>query len=482
MNGAIPAATDKGEDTVYDLLLKNAHVYGPEDLGITDIGISDGKISRIGSCSGTARRTLDCRNQMVLPGAIETHAHMLLPFGGTRTLNDFYEGTKAGAFGGVTTLIDFADQVRGGSALEAFDTRMKEAEASAVDYSLHCTLTDISEAALDAIPDLIDRGVTSFKFYTAYSDSGLYLEPEAMERAFAAVALHGALATVHCEDEEQILLETNRLIDEGKTAISHFSESRPDQSEEIAIARVIDLARKTGAKLLIRHVSSEAGARLIEEAQKRGQTVIGETCPHYLMFTRDVYTDEEGGLFICNPPIRGEVDRDALWRALKSGVKFLIGTDDCSFCLAQKRVSDKFHEVPGGMPGIETRVPIMLSEGCSRRKIGMEHMVHMLSTDVAKLYGLYPRKGVIAVGSDADLMVVEKTPWVITASQLHGRSDYTPFEGLQVDYGVDKTISRGEIIVEKGNFFGRRGAGRFLKRSLPASLSDLQPAGSWQIC
>lgn len=457
-----------------DLLFKNARVYAPRDLGVVSVGVRDGKIVSIGEAGEPAARTIDCAGKTLLPGAIETHAHMLLPFGGTHTMNDFFDGTMSGAIGGVTTLIDFADQVKGGSALAALEARLGQAAASAVDYSFHVTLTDINDATLNEIDALLARGITSYKFYTAYSAGGLYVPPADMERAFAALAKRGALATVHCEDEDTILAETARLIAEGKTGLAHFSESRPDESERLAIANVIEIARRTGAKLLIRHVSSADGGRLIAEAQSRGQTVIGETCPHYLMLTRGVYQQPDGARYLCNPPIRGEADREALWGALMGDTKFTIGTDDCAFYLAQKQVSDKFYEIPGGMPGIETRVPVLLTAGVSAGRLSMERFVHLVSTDVAKLYGIYPQKGTIAVGSDADLMLVEPcAPYPLTVKDLHEKSDYTPFEGMPLDHRVTITAANGRVIAENGEFCGTRGAGRFLRRGLPAELSAL---------
>lgn len=457
-----------------DLLLKNAHVYAPEDLGVVNVGIEDGRIAFVGSEEQAAARTIDCGGNPVLPGAIETHAHMLLPFGGTHTMNDFYDGTMSGAIGGVTTLIDFADQVHGGTVTEALEARLELAKECAVDYSFHCTMTDINEASLAEIPALVARGITSFKFYTAYSASGLYVPADRMTEAFRQVAVCGALATVHCETEDEVLAATNRLIEQGRTSIADFSESRPDESEESAIAGVIGIANKTGAKLLIRHVSSAAGARLIAEAQAEGQTVIGETCPHYLLLTRDVYRQENGAEYICNPPIRGAVDRDALWKALETGVKFTIGTDDCAFYLAQKHVSDRFYEVPGGMPGIETRMPILLTEGVAKGRLSYERLAHLTSTDVAKMYGIYPQKGRVAAGCDADLILVEPcAPYPLTIRDLHEKTDYTPFEGLMLQQRIRMTIARGRIVAENGAFTGRRGDGRLLHRGLPASVEAL---------
>ena len=457
-----------------DLLFKNAHVYAPEDRGIVSVGIQDGKIAFIGTDAPDARRVVDCEGRNMLPGVIETHAHMLLPFGGTHTMNDFYDGTMSGAIGGVTTLIDFADQTHGHTVRSALEERLELAKECVTDYSFHCTITDLETGALAEIPGLVHDGFTSFKFYTAYSDSGLFLPEKEMTEAFRAVAENGALATVHAETEREVLDATERLIREGKTAVSFFSESRPDESEKSAIGNVIRIAEKTGAKLLIRHVTSVAGVELIRKAQEKGQTVIGETCPHYLMLTRDVYLGENGSDYICNPPIRGEADRQALWNAVSGGAKFVIGTDDCAFYLAQKRVSDRFDRIPGGMPGIETRTPIMLSEGPGKGRFGYERLAHILSTDVAKMYGIFPKKGAIRVGSDADLFVEDPcAPYALTASMLHEKTDYTPFEGLVLDRKIGMTVSRGEIIAENNTFIGDRKRGHLLNRSLPASVKEL---------
>lgn len=457
-----------------DLLLTNARVYAPEDLGTVSIGIRDGKIASIGEATEPSGRTIDCGSMTLLPGAIETHAHMLLPFCGTRTMNDFFDGTAAGAFGGVTTLIDFADQVQGGSALEAYYARLEQAKDAVFDYSFHITLTDINDQTMCEAEELIARGVTSFKFYTAYSAGGLYVPPDDMERIFSLLAKHGAIATVHAEDESCILQETDRLIAAGQTSVAYFTQSRPAQSERDAIAGVVDIARRTGTKLLIRHVSSADGVGLIAEAQKRGQMVIGETCPHYLFFTEDVYSDGNGARYLCNPPIRTERDRRALWSALEQDVKFTIGTDDCAFYLSQKHVSDRFYEIPGGMPGIETRVPLMLSAGVSSGRLSMERLTRLLSTDVAKTYGIYPQKGTIRVGSDADMILVERcAPYHLHVDQLHEKSDYTPFEGVSLDYRIVTTIANGQVIMHDGEFLGKKGSGRLLRRGLPADLTAL---------
>ena len=279
----------------YQLLIQNGTVVLPDKTSPVDIAVTDGQIAAIApKIDAPSAQVIDATGCLIFPGIVETHAHMLLPFGGTRTMNDFYDGTRAGAFGGVTTLVDFADQVKGGSAWEAYQQRRAQADGScAVDYSFHCTLTDINQETLDAIPRLMDEGVTSFKFYTTYSDGGLYVPPAQMRRAFEELARRGALATIHAEKESMILDATRRLKAQGRTGVSAFPESKPDESEEAAVREVIALAKETGVQALIRHISSKAGARLIQQAQAEGYAVYGETCPQYLYFQFIVYIHDK---------------------------------------------------------------------------------------------------------------------------------------------------------------------------------------------
>lgn len=455
------------------MIIRNVRAYAPKDLGVTDIWIDQGIIREIGhNLLYSNCEQIDGEGLIAIPGVIETHAHMLLPFGGTRTMNDFYDGTRAGAYGGVTTLIDFADQTKGAPILDAVKNRMEQAGGKcAVDYGFHCTLTDINEETLQAIPVLIQNGFTSFKFYTTYSQNGLYVSYEDMERAFRVIADHGAIATVHAENEAMIDEATKRLVDQGKTAWRYFPQSKPAESESSAVEELIQLAKKTGVRLLIRHVSSAKGAEKIAQAQQDGLEVYGETCPHYLYFDESVYARENGADYIVHPPIRRPEDRQAIWSALENGVKFTIGTDDCAFYLRQKRVSDRFFEVPGGMPGIETRLSVLYELGVLKKRISIERLVELTARTPAKLYGLYPRKGCLKVGSDGDIVLlrpgVEDT---LTARKLHEKSDYTPFEGLKIHTRVETTISKGKVVIDRG---GRDrtvpGNGIFIKRELSAS-------------
>ena len=457
----------------YDLLIRGAEIYAPQALGISDIAVKDGRIAAVSPrLEGTAARTIDAGGLTAIPGLLETHAHMLLPFGGTQTMNDFYDGTRAGLYGGVTTLIDFADQRKGCSIFEALEERMALAlPQCAADFSFHCTLTDINSSTLQAIPVLIERGFSSFKFYTAYRESGLLVPYGDMKRAFQVIASHGAIATVHAENEDQIDQAAAALKAAGKTECHCFLDSRPVDSELSAIRELISLARETGVKLLVRHVSSAEGARLIAAAQEEEMEVYGETCPHYLYFDEAVYTQDHPGDYIVNPPIRTAADREGLWNVIANGAKFTIGTDDCAFYLAQKRASSRFDEVPGGLPGIETRLAVLHELGVRTGRIDMRQLAELTSYYPAQLYGLAGRKGRISEGADADIVLLDTAcGYTLTAGALHEKTDYTPFEGLPVHVRAIYTVAGGQVLVEDGRDRAVPGAGRLLRRGIPKSL------------
>lgn len=454
----------------HEFLLRNVRAYAPKELGTVDIAVENGKIAAI-CAPGTlhAQKELDCTGLIALPGVIETHAHMLLPFGGTQTNNNFYDGTRSGAFGGVTTLIDFADQPKGGSIRAALEKRVALAKSQCTsDFSFHCTLTDLTEETLREIPALIAEGFPSFKFYTAYKSGGLYVPYDAMECAFACIARCGGIATVHAEEESVIAAATDRLLRAGKTDCRYFLQSRPTEAETTAIDRLIALAEKTGVRVLVRHVSSAAGAERIVRAQRQGLEVYGETCPHYLYFDESVYSRENAADYLVNPPIRTAEDREGLWQVLANGAAFTVGTDDCAFNLAQKRVSDKFCEIPGGMPGIETRLVLLYELGVRTGRITLSRLAQLTAETPAKLYGLYPQKGTLSVGSDADIVLLDPNARTsLTAKALHEKADYTPYEGMPLHVAVAKTFSRGSLLTDGEMDFTAAGQGRLLKRGLP---------------
>ena len=453
-----------------DLLIRGIHVFAPEDLGVNDVAIADGKVAAIGArLELPAAQELDGRGKLLLPGVIETHAHMSMPFAGTKTMNTFYDGTYAGAFGGVTTLIDFAQQIGAASLRQSLRDRLAEAEGRCcVDYGFHITLTDTSAQTIAELPSLCREGYSSFKLHTTYRGGGLYVDTDGLYRVFSEIARCGGLVTVHAENDEMIDAAMQRLLREGKTDFRYFPEYKPDEAEAEAVSRCIRIARETGCKLLIRHISGMEAAEAIAEAQAQGLPVYAETCPQYLAFTREVYAQENGRDFILHPPIRGAEDREAIWRAICDGMKITLATDDCGFFLRQKHMSDTFYGVPGGLPGIETRLLATYGLGVDTGRITVGRLAEMASLLPAKLYGLYPQKGVIRVGSDADLVVLDPSrETVLTAAALHEQTDYTPFEGFRVGAALEKTISRGRIIVDGDRFLGHAGDGRLLLRKLP---------------
>lgn len=452
----------------YDLILKGGHVFAPQDLGTVDVAVKDGKITALGEFdAGDAEDVLDVSGKLLFPGVVETHAHMMLPLAGTVTKNDFYSGTVAGAYGGVTTLIDFADQKKGRPPMEIVQERMEQAAGKCVvDYSFHCTLTDINENTLDQMTNIVNLGITSFKFYTIYKDDGLYVDDGEILRAFEQVRELGAIATVHCENEAIVRRSTEALISEGKVAPRYYPLSKPEVSEVEAIRRVIYLARQVGVPLLIRHVSSEGGVKAIREAKRAGQIVYGETCPPYLTLTNDVYQRDDGQNFIVHPPIREAKDMQELWRGLADGTITIIGTDDCAFTREQKKIADVFYKIPGGLPGIEVRLSLMFSEGVLKNRISLERLAEITSTNPAKVYNLFPRKGAVMVGSDADLVVFDpEKDMVITGEETHDMADWSPFEGWKVKGVPSVTISKGKVIMKDGKFFGKAGDGSFLARN-----------------
>ncbi len=459
-----------------DIVLRNVHAYGPEDLGVLDIALQDGKIAAMGkNLAVSSQEEIDAAGLIALPGLIETHAHMLLPFAGTQTMNDFYDGTQSGLHGAVTCLVDFADQKKGASVYDALEKREQQAKDSVVDYSFHITLTDINEETLQAIPKLIDQGYVSFKFYTTYSDGGLFVPEDDMRRAFSVIAKHGGLATVHAEREEPIVQATKQLIEEKKTSWAYFPNSKPPLSEAEAIETVIALAKETNCPVLIRHISSEEGMALVETAQKEGVSVFGETCPHYLFFTDDVYKKQNAADYIVHPPIRKEKDKQALWRALQSDVVLTIGTDDCAFYKRQKRNSDKFYEVPGGMPGIETRFFVLYELGVAQGKIDHSRFACITSSYPAQIYGLYPQKGCLAVGSDADIILLDPAKQTkITAELLHEKSDYTPFEGFEASVELVSVFEKGRRVLQEGKCLAQKGDGQRILRKNPRKLGEIE--------
>ncbi|MCS6784179.1 MAG: dihydropyrimidinase [Candidatus Caldarchaeum sp.] len=452
-----------------DLVVQNAKIVTSEGVYSAEIGVDEGKIVRIAkSIEDSAERTYDAEGRYVFPGAIDGHVHFKLKyFDDVYTADDFYTGTVAAACGGVTTIIDFVTP-ESLNYVEDFRRRRAEAEPNVViDYGLHMSVTNFNEEVVKNLETLFrSEGVASVKIFTAYSKRGLMLDDGKIFKLMQLCKKWNVLVLVHAENEYIINSLVDSFVEEGKTEPIYHSWSRPDFVEAEAIQRVGLLASVTGAEILIVHVSSAAGLEKIVDHRSKGVKIHGETCPHYLIFNEEVYRRPDGAKFIMSPPLKKESDRQALWKGLLDGCFSVVGSDHACFDSVRKLSPKRFTEVPGGVAGTEVIPMILFSEGVLKRGMTFRRFVEVTSLNPARVYGLYPAKGQIAVGSDADFYILDpmrKTR--LTKENLHSNIDHSIYEDLEVNCNIVATFSRGELIAEKGVFMGERGRGRYLFRS-----------------
>ncbi len=461
------------------LLLRNARVVNAEGGFEADLYVEGGTIIRIGrGLDLPADTVVDAAGRLVLPGGVDVHTHLDMPAGELRSSDDFETGTRAAAFGGTTTIVDFATPEPGQSLPAALETWLRKAEGRAViDYGFHMALRAVGETTLAEMARLTrDQGITSFKLYLAYPGV-LQVDDGALFRALLAARECGALVLVHAENGGVIDVLVERALARGETAPRHHALTRPPETEAEATSRAISLAALAGAPLYVVHLSCRAALEHVEAARARGGSVFAETCPQYLFLSIADYERPglEGAGYVMSPPLRGEADQEALWRGLARGGLQVISTDHCPFTLADKaHGKDDFSKIPNGAPGIETRMMLLWDGGVRTARIDARRFVELTATAPAKLFGLWPGKGEIAVGSDADLVLWDPDRETrLAAASLHMRVDYSPYEGRLVRGGPEVVISRGEVIVDRGVWKGRPGRGRFLRRERSAAY----PAG-----
>jgi dihydropyrimidinase len=452
-------------------LIKNGRVVTAVDDYLADILVEDGRVSLIGArLDMETDKVIDAANCLIIPGGIDPHTHMELPFGGTFASDDFRTGTIAAAHGGTTTIIDFAVQYHGESLVEAIDNWHRKAEGkTAVDYSFHLIATELPDERIPEMKQLIGEGVVSFKLFMAYP--GVFLVDDAtIYRAMKAAGAAGGLICLHAENGIVINEIIKNALAEGKTAPRFHALTRPTKAEAEGVHRAIAIAEMADSPVYIVHLSCSDALEEVREARDAGIPAYAETCPQYLFLDYSLYEREgfEGAKWVMTPPLREKWNQDKLWQGLRGNDLQVISTDHCPFCFKEQKElgRDDFTKIPNGGPGVEHRMSLIYNGGVVEERISLNRFVELTSTAAAKLFGLFPRKGTIAVGSDADIVIFDPSEeMTISASTHHMNVDYSAYEGMKVR-GVTRTVlSRGRVIIEDGKYTGRAGDGEFIRRS-----------------
>ncbi len=463
-----------------EVLIKSGRIVTAVDDYVADILIQEGRIEAIARHIDRPGAELhDASGLLVMPGGVDVHTHMETPMGPeVRTCDSFETGTRSAAFGGTTTIVDFAQQVKGGSPKQALDQRLASAEPQAcVDYAFHSIITDVTPEALSELPDLINQdGVSSFKMYMAYPGV-LMVDDASIFKTMRAVGLHGGMVNLHAENGSVIQVLIEEALAQGNTSPKYHALTRPRILEGEATHRVIRLAELAEVPVYIVHLSAKEALDAVVEARDRGIHAFAETCPHYLFLTHEEYERPgfDSAKYVMTPPLRDHECQHALWRGLKFDDLQVVATDHCPFCFnenpygihqSKQLGKDDFSKIPNGAPGVEFRLSLLFDGGVSAGKISLNRFVQLVSTAPAKMFGLFPRKGAIAIGSDADLVLFDplKTH-TLSASTHHSNVDYSLFEGRQVTGKVEKVFLRGQLLVDGDRWLGKVGAGRYQKRS-----------------
>jgi dihydropyrimidinase len=459
-------------------LIKDGTVVTASDTFVADVLVEGSKIVALTDPSqraalGVVDSTLDARGKYVFPGGIDCHTHMDLPFGGTTASDDFDTGTVAAAHGGTTTIVDFAIQQKGTSMRAGLDTWHAKAEGkAAIDYGFHMIMTEANPAALEDMAAMVREGVTSFKMFMAYP--GVFLvDDQQIFRAMLRAGELGALITMHAEIGLPIDVLVQRALAQGHTAPVYHALTRPEVAEATGTERAIALAEMAGVPVYMVHLSAQRALERVAEARDRGLPAYAETCPQYLWLSEDDLRGDpgdewKGAGYVCTPPLRPKHHHDHLWRGLRNYDLQVVATDHCPFCMKDQKELGRgdFSKIPNGMPGVETRLHL-LWDGVRAGKISLNRFVEITATAPAKIFGMYPRKGTIAVGADADLVVWDpEKEKVLSKDTLHMRVDYSPFEGRKVIGTPAAVMSRGELLVQDDVWVAKKkqGRGQFLRR------------------
>lgn len=450
-----------------DLIIKNGTLITPTDTFQADIGIEKGKITQVGTdLRHNQAEVVDARGKLVLPGAIDVHTHLAMPFGGTVSADDYHAGTRAAACGGVTTVFDYAIQRKGQGIIETVEERRKMcAEVACVDYAFHCAITDCTPEILNEFAACVDYGIPSFKAFMVYKKEGMMVDDGTLIKMLQQAKETGILINVHAENPDAIDLRVARFLAEGKTGPWYHYLSRPEFVEAEADKRAIHWAKSVNAPIYIVHLANREGMLEVTRAKDEGYPVYAETCPQYLHFTCDVYKRDDGRNFVCSPPIKGQDSQDALWEGIKRGDIDTVATDHCPFQSYEKDWGqDDFTKIPNGCMGIENLYPYMLSEA-NKGRISFNKVVQVCSSNPAKIFGCDPAKGSLNVGADADIVIYDPhKSFTITKENMHSDVDHTIWEGTELEGYPVRTYSRGRLVYQDGTFVGAAGWGQFIRR------------------
>ena len=453
-------------------LIRNGTVVTAHETRAADVLIEGEHIKevRAGIPQDSASAVIDAAGMYVLPGGIDAHTHLDMPFGGTTSADDFETGTRAAAFGGTTCIVDFAIQARGTRMRAALDTWWKKAEGRAcIDYGLHMIVTDLGACGLEDMDDMVKEGVASFKLFMAYPNV-LMVDDATIFKALSRTAKNGALICMHAENGSVIDVLIARALADGKTAPIYHALTRPPRAESEAVHRAIAMAEIAGVPVYIVHLTSEDALHEVREARDRGVPAFAETCPQYLLLSIEELErpNFEGAKYVFTPPLRPKEHQPKLWDGLKDDHLQVVSTDHCPFCFEDQKIlgKDDFTKIPNGGPGIENRLQLIHHYGVNSGKLSLNRFVEIASTAPARIFGMYPQKGEIAPGSDADLVIWDpNAAYTIGAKTHHMRVDYSMFEGFECRGNARTVLSRGEVIVDGNRFLGKPGRGRYLKRA-----------------
>ena len=457
------------------VLIKNGRVITAVDDYMGDVYIENETVSLIGkNLEVDADEVIDASGKYLFPGGLDPHTHLDMPFGGTTSADDFETGTRAAAHGGTTTLIDFAIQTKGHSTLEALDTWHAKADGkTAIDYGFHMIVTDLEDNRVHEMKMLADAGVTSYKLFMAYPGV-LYVDDGTIYRAMRQAGENGTVVCMHAENGIVIDEIVKIALAEGKTEPKYHALTRPTRMEAEGVHRAISIAEVAQVPVYIVHLSSSDALEQVMLARNRGVHAFAETCPQYLFLDDSYYEQEgfEGAKYVMTPALREKWNQDELWKGLRFGDLQSISTDHCPFCFKDQKILgiNDFSKIPNGGPGVENRMSLVYNGGVNSGRISLNKFVELTSTAAAKTFGLFPKKGTIAVGSDADIVIFDphrkETISINNACTHHMRVDYNAYEGFEVTGFTETVLSRGKVIIKDCDYVGQKGDGQFLKRGL----------------